>query len=132
MVLAFEIHSADRLRSILDAGFDARAPLQGKTPLTHLLEMCFRSDSFAGCVMRLLLDAGASTEILLPGITWGKGFEWETLCFDVTPISYAQLGRLRQMQRTEEHTYANVATLLAAARRRAPPFANVPNRYLST
>lgn len=241
LMVAFEIHSVDRIRSILDAGFDVRAPVKGKAPLTHLLEMYFRSDSFADCVrlmldrgalledpalrpvllndpdeleaavrgqpdllqhrtsmacaftplvgatllhvaaeyghlevarrlielgaevdaraatddygfnghtalfhtvssnanrsepvLRLLLDAGASTEILLPGITWGKGFEWETLCFDVTPISYAQLGLLRQMQRTEEHTYANVATLLAAAKRRTPPFTNVPNRYLAT
>jgi len=113
---------------------DARAAtddygFNGHTALFHTVSSnANRSEP----VMRLLVDAGASTEILLPGITWGKGFEWETLCFDVTPISYAQLGLLRQMQRTEEHTYANVATLLAAAKRRAPPFANIPNRYLAT
>ncbi|HEY4592596.1 MAG TPA: ankyrin repeat domain-containing protein [Thermoanaerobaculia bacterium] len=61
LMVAFEIHSVDRIRSILDAGFDVRAPVQGKTPLTHLLEMYFRSASFVDCV-RLMLDRGALLE----------------------------------------------------------------------
>ncbi|HEX4960180.1 MAG TPA: ankyrin repeat domain-containing protein [Thermoanaerobaculia bacterium] len=241
LLVAFEIHSVERIRSILDAGFDVRTPVKGKAPIAHLIEMYYRSDAFPDCVrllldrgavledpvlrpvflndvdeleaairanpallqhrtslacaftpllgvtllhvaaeyghlevarklielgaevdaraatdefgfnghtplfhtvnsnenrsapvMNLLLDAGARPDILLPGITWGQGFEWETLCFDVTPISYAQLGLLRQMQRTEADTYANVATLLRAAKRSVPSFTNVPNRYLAS
>ncbi len=239
LLAAFEIHSVERIRAILDAGFDVASPIDGKTPITFLIEMYFRSDRFPEClnlllergaklddpkieavllndpvaleaavrsdagllahrtslvcaftpligatllhvaaeygnsavaktllelgagvdaraatdesglnghtplfhtvnsnanrsapVMKLLLEAGASINLLLPGITWGKGFEWETTCFDVTPVSYAQLGLLPQMQRTEQDSYANVRTLLQAAGRVVPPLGNVPNRYL--
>lgn len=239
LLVAFEIHSVERVRSILDAGFDVRNPVKGKTPINALIEMYFRSDRFAEClrlllergailddpkiapvllndpdaleaavrqdrsllehrtslisaftslagatplhiaaeyghlevarklvelgaavdapaavdefgmnghtplfhtvnsnanrsepVMKLLLDAGARPEVRVAGITWGKGFEWETTCFDVTPISYAQLGLLPQMHRTERDSYANVRTLLQGAGRAVPPLDNVPNRYL--
>jgi hypothetical protein len=65
------------------------------------------------------------------GITWGKGFDWETVCLDVTPVSYAQLGLLPQMQRTEADVYSNLKRLLAACGRPVPPLTNVPNRYLA-
>ena len=81
-------------------------------------------------VMRLLLEAGARADILLTGITWGKDMEWETECFDVTPVSYAQLGLLRQFQRSEEDTYSNIRTLLEFLGRKVPPLKNIPNRYL--
>lgn len=240
LLVAFEIHSVDQIRQILDSGFDVHTLVRGKTPVTHLVEMYLRSDRFADCLrlmldrgatlddpllrpillndvkeldaairakpdllkhrtsmvstftplagatllhvaaeyghlevarrllelgievdaraatdelgfnghtplfhtvnsnanrseplMRLLLEAGARADVHLPGITWGKGFEWETLCFDVTPVSYAQLGLLRQMQRTEPDIYRNIATLLRAAGRSVPAFDNVPNKYLA-
>jgi len=240
LLVAFESHSVERIRAILDAGFDAKAPVDGKSPITHLIEMYFRSDRFPEClrlllergatledpkiapvllndpdaleasvrndrsllqhrtslvcaftplvgatllhvaaeygnlavakkllelgaqvdapaatdaagmnghtplfhtvnsnanrsaaVMKLLLAAGARADIQLLGITWGRGFEWETTCFDVTPVSYAQLGLLPQMQRTELDCYENVRALLQASGRVVPPFGNVPNRYLA-
>ncbi len=208
---ACEVHSPSRLQSVLDAGLDVRAPINGLTPVNLLLEMYFRSDAFPAClavllhagatlddprlqsvllndpvqltddlardptllvhrtslrcaftplvgasllhvaaeyghraaaevllahgadvearaavdahglnghtpifhtvnshanrsapVLELLLSHGARTDVLLPGITWGHTFPWATTCFDVTPISYAQLGALRQFQRSEE------------------------------
>lgn len=240
LLVAFECHSVEGIQAILDAGFDVSRPVNGKTPVTYLVEMYFRSDRFPDClrlllergaalddptiesillndpialdaavradsailshrtslastftpligasllhvaaeygnlavakkllelgadvnaraatddagmnghtplfhtvnsnanrsapVMKLLLQAGARTDILLPGITWGKGFAWETTCFDVTPISYAQLGLLPQMQRTERDCYENVKALLQASGRPIPPLENVPNRYLA-
>ena len=80
--------------------------------------------------MRLLLEAGARADILLAGITWGKDMEWETECFDVTPVSYAQLGLLRQFQRSEEDIYSNIRTLLKVLGREVPQLRNIPNRYL--
>ncbi|WP_170113148.1 ankyrin repeat domain-containing protein [Ahniella affigens] len=101
--------------------------LNGHTPLFHTVNA---NGNRSLPVMRLLLDAGASPTILLPGITWGQGFDWETTCLDVTPISYAQLGLLPQMHRTELDTYANIKLLLRAAGRVVPALPNVPNRYL--
>lgn len=239
LLIAFELHSVEGIRAILDAGFDVRAPVHGKMPVNSLIEMYTRSDRFPACfrlllehgaelddpllipvllddatsltaaiqtnplllehrttltsaftpltgasllhvaaeyghlkaarvlltmgmevdaraavddlglnghtplfhtvnsnanrsapVMRLLLEAGARSDLLLPGITWGKGFDWETTCFDVTPISYAQLGLLPQMHRDERDVHTTVRTLLQASNRKIPPQENVPNRYI--
>jgi hypothetical protein len=239
LLVAFELHSAEQIRAVLDAGFDPRSPIRGKSPVNWLTEMYSRSDRFPECLQLLLdrgavlddpvvapvllddaealsaavradplllehrttmisaftplvgasllhvaaeygnvnaarvllemgaevdaraavdeyglnghtplfhtvnsngnrsepilhqlLDAGARSDVHLAGITWGKGFEWETTCFDVTPISYAQLGLLPQMHRSEGDVYANVRSLLEASGRTVPPLDNVPNRYL--
>lgn len=117
----------------LGADVDARAAvddfgLNGHTPLFHAVNSHGnRSES----VLRLLLEAGARVDVRLPGITWGKGFAWETTCFDVTPVSYAQLGLLPQMHRRDRDVYASVKLLLEAAGRGVPPLPNVPNRYLT-
>ena len=239
LLIAFELHSAERIRAILDKGFDVRLPVGGKTPITSLVEMYTRSDRFPACLqlllehgavledpvvapvllndarslreavrkdplllqhkttivsaftslegasllhvaaefgnldaarallemgaqvdaraamdgsgmnghtplfhtvnsnanrsaplMQVLLEAGARSDFFVPGITWGKGFPWETTCFDITPVSYAQFGLLAQMHRNEHDVYANVRALLQAAGREVPPLNNVPNRYL--
>ncbi|MEO6597748.1 MAG: ankyrin repeat domain-containing protein [Planctomycetota bacterium] len=239
LLTALELHSVARLRAVLDAGFDANAPVRGKPPIDWLVEMYTRSDRFPECValllargakladprvtavllddatavaaavradtsllhhrttlvsaftpltgatllhvaaefghvrcaeqllqlgadvnaraaidehglgghtalfhtvnsnanrsapvMRLLLDAGAEPDVPVRGLCWGKGFDWETTLFDVTPISYAQCGLLPQMHRDERQVYENVRLLLAAAGRALPPLGNVPNRYL--
>lgn len=117
----------------LGADVDARAAvdefgLNGHTPLFHTVNS---NGNRSAPLMTLLLAAGARADLRLPGITWGKGFEWETTCFDVTPISYAQLGLLPQMHRTEQDCYSNVSELLQASGRAVPPLGNVPNRYLA-
>jgi hypothetical protein len=121
-------------RRLLELGHpvDPRADLDshgmnGQTPLFHTVNAnANRSEP----ILRLLLAAGASPELRLSGITWGRGFPWATTCFDVTPISYAQLGLLPQMHRKDTDIYANVHTLLAAAGRAVPPLINIPNSYL--
>jgi len=50
--------------------------------------------------------------------------------FNVTPVSYAQLGLLPQMHPDERDVYANVRLLLESGGRSIPPLGNVPNRYL--
>jgi hypothetical protein len=239
LLIAFELHSVEQIRDILDAGLDPRAPIRGKSPVNWLLEMYTRSAAFPAClqlmldrgavlddpaiapvllddaeamtaairttpslidhrtsmvsaftpldgasllhvaaeygsarvarvlvemgadvhataavdedglnghtplfhtvnsirnhaapIMRLLLDAGARTDVRVPGITWGRGFEWETTIFDVTPISYAQFGLLPQVHRRERDIYETLKLLLTAAGRPVPPLSNVPNRYL--
>jgi ankyrin repeat protein len=240
LLVAFELHSVEQIRGVLDAGLDLRAPIRGKSPVAWLTEMYTRSDNFPAClrllldrgavlddpviapvllnddealraalhanpsllsyrttmvsaftplvgasllhvaaeygnakaarlliemgadvnatasvddfglngqtpifhtvssngnrsapILKLLLDAGAKPDVSLRGITWGKGFEWETTLFDVTPISYAQFGLLPQVHRQERDIYENINLLLSAARRPVPPLDNVPNRYLT-
>ncbi len=132
--VAAEFGNLDAARVLIESGaeVDARASfdehgLNGHTPLFHTVNS---HDNRSAPLLRLLLDAGAKPDVRLHGITWGKGFEWETICFDVTPISYAQLGLLPQMHRREREIYANIGQMLAASGRSTPPLANVPNRYL--
>lgn len=117
----------------LGADADARAAvdedgMNGHTPLFHTVNA---HANRAEPVLRLLLAAGARPDVRLSGIVWGRGFEWETTLFDVTPVSYAQMGLLPQMHRQESDVYSVVRRLLAAAGRSVPQLPNVPNRYLA-
>lgn len=132
--VAAEYVCLDAARVLLDAGATVDAPaaidgdgLNGHTPLFHTVNS---NANYAQPMMRLLLDAGARPDTAVRGITWGRGFDWETTLFDLTPISYAQAGLLPQFHRNETHIYENVRTLLKASRRRVPVLGNVPNRYL--
>jgi ankyrin repeat protein len=88
---AAEYGNFNAAQALVEAGADVNAKadvdedgLNGHTPLFHTVNSIHnRSEP----IMRLLLDAGARTEVQLAGITWGKGYEWETTFFDVTPIS---------------------------------------------
>ena len=132
--VAAEYGNLDSARTLVELGaeIDARADvdefgMNGHTPLFHTVNS---NANRSAPIMDLLLSAGARTDIALRGIVWGKGFEWETTCFDVTPVSYAQLGLLRQFQRQEADIYGNIKRLLIAGRRQVPPLTNVPNKYL--
>ena len=132
--VAAEFGSLRAARALLARGADVEARaavdefgLDGHTPLFHTVNS---NANRSAPLMRLLLHAGARPDVRLPGITWGKGMEWETTFFDVTPISYAQLGLLPQVHRDERDIYDNVRQLLEAAGRPVPPLPNVPNRYL--
>jgi ankyrin repeat protein len=132
--VAAEFGNAKAARVLLEMGADVHARasfdeygLNGHTPLFHTVNS---NDNRSASVLRLLLDAGARPDVRLQGVTWGKGFEWETTCFDVSPVSYAQLGLLPQMHRREMDVYANIKLLLEASGRKVPPLDNVPNRYL--
>lgn len=110
------------------AALDERG-LNGHTPLFHTVNS---NDNRSSPILQLLLEAGARADVQLHGITWGKGFDWETTLFDVTPVSYAQFGLLPQVHRTERDIYANIRALLEASGRQVPPLNNVPNRYLAS
>jgi len=120
--------------ALLDAGADLEAKaavddygFNGHTPIFHTV--C-QNQNHCLPVLRLLLERGAKTDVRLAGITWGKGFEWETTIFDATPVSYAQAGLLTQFQRDERDVYKNIKLLARAAGRVLPDELNVPNKYL--
>ncbi len=132
--VAAEYGHLEAARVLIQMGADvnARAAVNehgfnGHTPLFHTVNS-WRNRSQP--ILRLLLAAGARCDLHLPGLVWGRGFEWETTFFDVTPISYAQLGLLPQVTRDEQDVYANIRLMLEASGRTVPPLENVPNRYL--
>lgn len=132
--IAAEYGHANAARALLAAGADVNAttPIAadgtgGHSPLFHTVNS---NANRAAPLMRLLLEAGARVDLCVGALVWGRGFEWETTFFDVTPLSYAQLGTLPQMHRRELDVVANLRCLLTAAKRPIPPLANVPNRYL--
>jgi hypothetical protein len=132
--VAAEYGNFNAARALVEAGADVNARaevdehgLNGHTPLFHTVNSIHnRSEP----IMRLLLTTGATTDTRLAGITWGKGYEWETTFFDVTPITYAQMGLLPQVHRNEGEIYSNLKCLLEASGRKVPPLGNVPNQYL--
>src|SRR5471032_1167410 len=58
LLLGFETHSTEKIREGLAAGADVNGLIDGKTPLTWLVEMYLRSPKFSDCV-RCLVGAGA-------------------------------------------------------------------------
>jgi len=132
--VAAEYGYFEAARALIEAGADVNARadvdadgLNGHTPIFHTVNSI---GNRALPIMCLLLDAGARPDVRIAGITWGKGYSWETTMFDVTPISYAQMGLLPQVHRSEREIYDNITLLLKAAGRMVPPLENIPNRYL--
>jgi hypothetical protein len=120
--------------ALLKAGADVEVKaavddygFNGHTPIFHTV--C-QNRNHCQPVLLLLLEHGAKADIRLAGITWGKGFEWETTIFDATPVSYAQAGLLPQFQRDERDVYENIKLLTQASGRAIPEELNVPNKYL--
>ena len=58
LLLGFETHSTEKIQEALAAGIDVNGLLDGKTPLTLLVEMYLRSPKFSDCV-QCLIQAGA-------------------------------------------------------------------------
>jgi ankyrin repeat protein len=109
------------------AGVDEDYDLNGHTPLFHTVNS---NGNRSAPLMRLLVEAGADCEILVKGLDWGKCYPWETTFFDVTPISFAQMGLLPQVHRQEADIYDNIRYMLESTGRPVPPLENVPNQYL--
>ncbi len=132
--IAAEYGSTDAARVLIEMGADVNARadvddcgLNGHTPIFHTVNTSFNRGL---PILKLLLNAGAKVDVTVAGLTWGKGFEWETTLFDITPVSYAQCGLLPQLHRDAHDIYANIKLLLAAGGRPVPLIKNVPNRYL--
>lgn len=109
------------------AGLDTNG-FGGHTPIFHTVNQHANK-----CidVMNYLIEQKADLSITVQGLTWGKGYEWETFIPAVNPISYAMMGLLRQFQRTEPQIY-EVVSLLMKTRYGIEYFpSNIPNKYLS-
>lgn len=132
--IAAEYGNVAAARALIELGADVNAAagvdefgIGGHTPIFHTVNS---NRNRSEPIMRMFIDAGADCSLSIGGFYWGKGYPWETVFFDVTPISFAQLGLMPQMHRSEIEIYQNIAFLLKASNRPAPKFDNVPNRYL--
>jgi len=129
-----EYNSIRCARALLEAGVDVnvRAGVDehgfgGHTAVFHTVNS---NQNHCRQAMELLVDAGANLEVRLKGLVWGGGFEWETLLFDITPLSYAQCGLYAQFHRRERDIYSNISYLFERRFGSSPPVRNVPNKYL--
>jgi ankyrin repeat protein len=132
--VAVEYGNANAARALIELGVDVNAragvddyDLNGHTPIFHTVNS---NGNRSAAIMRMLVEAGADCEILLKGLDWGKSYPWETIFFDITPISFAQMGLMPQVHRRDADIYANICYLLEAAGRPVPQLENVPNEYL--
>lgn len=132
--VAAEYGNVNAARTLIELGADVNAlagtddnGLNGHTPIFHTVNS---NANRSAPMMHMLLEAGATCDIRLDGLDWGKGYPWETTFFDITPISYAQIGLLPQVHRNEIDIYANIQAMIEALGRKVPPLNNIPNRYL--
>ncbi len=108
------------------AGFDEHG-FGGQTPVFHTVN---QNGNQSIDMLNFLLSKKTDLKITVPGLIWGKGYEWETLIPAVNPISYAMMGLLPQMHRDEVTISKVVTTLLRHEYGIDYIPGNVPNAYL--
>jgi hypothetical protein len=101
----------------------------GQTPIFHTVN---QNSNNSIEMLNYLLSKSADLKLTLPGIIWGKGYEWETLIPAVNPINYSMMGLLPQMHRNEITIAKVVSSLLKAAYGIEYLPTNVPCAYLKT
>jgi len=89
------------------AGFDEHG-FGGHTPIFHTVN---QNNNNSKEMLNLLLEHSADLTVTVKGLIWGRGYEWETWIPSVNPISYAMMGLLPQMHRSEA-TIASISSLL--------------------
>ena len=99
----------------------------GQTPIFHTVN---QNTNQSTEMMDLLLSRKADLKITVPGLIWGKSYDWETLIPSVNPVSYAMMGLLPQMHRNELTISKTVYTFLKHAYGIDYIASNVPNKYL--
>lgn len=114
------------------AAIDAKAGLDkfgfgGQTPIFHTVN---QNSNQSVEMLDFLLSKSADLNITVRGLVWGQGYEWETFIPAVNPISYAMMGLLPQMHRSEVTISRVVTKLLKSAHDIDYVPANVPCAYL--
>ena len=108
------------------AGYDKHG-FGGQTPIFHTVN---QNSNASWDMLNFLLDHGADLQYTVRGLTWGRGYEWESFIPAVNPISYAMMGLLPQMHRDEKVIAKVVSLLLKKGYGIDYEPTNVPNAYL--
>lgn len=130
-----EFNSIRCARVLLDSGADVNARadqdadgLGGQTPIFHAVNS---NHNYCRPMMEMLAEAGADLDIRVSSLLWGESMSWETVVYDVTPISYAQCGLYWQFHRREQDIYSNIDALFRKRYNKPSQYRNVPNAYLA-
>ncbi|OSZ80177.1 hypothetical protein CAP36_02680 [Chitinophagaceae bacterium IBVUCB2] len=99
----------------------------GQTPIFHTVN---QNSNQSIDMLHILLSKEAHTRITIPGIIWGKGYQWQTLMPALNPINYAMMGLLPQMHRNEATIHEVVKILMQYTFGIYYRETNVPNAYL--
>ncbi len=99
----------------------------GHTPVFHAVN---QNNNNSADMLQYLLGLGVDLSLTIKGLIWGKGYEWETFLPSVNPISYAMMGLLPQMHRSEKTIAAVVSLLIQKAYGIHYVQRNVPCAYL--
>lgn len=99
----------------------------GQTPIFHTVN---QNSNHSLPMLEFLLSAAAHLDVHVKGIVWGKGYPWETLIPSVDPISYAMMGLLPQMHRSERDIHRVIRLLMKERYGIDYEIRNVPNAYL--
>lgn len=110
------------------AGIDGNG-FGGQTPVFHTVN---QHANVCLDILKFLLEQNTDLDLTVKGLTWGKGYEWETFIPSVNPVSYAMMGLLRQFQRTEQQIYEVVFLLMKSKYRIGYMPSNIPNKYLQS
>ena len=100
----------------------------GQTPIFHTVN---QNSNRSIEMLEFLLSKSADLQIIVKGLIWGQGYEWETLIPAVNTISYAMMGLLPQMHRNENTISDVVVKLLKSAYSIDYTPVNVPCAYLT-
>ena len=99
----------------------------GQTPVFHTVN---QNNDQSPEMLYYLLEQKADLRLTVPGLLWGKGYEWETFIPAVNPVSYAMMGLLPQMHRDERNIAFTVSLLMKHAYGISYTPLNVPCAYL--
>ena len=121
-------------RVLIDQGTDINAKagtdefgFGGQTPIFHTVNQILNQ---SWDMLQFLLAKSADLKITIPGLVWGKGYEWETFIPAVNPVSYAMMGLLPQMHRDENIISKTISLLIKESFGIDYIPKNIPNRYL--
>ena len=96
-----EFNSVRCARVLLENGADANARAEqdsagigGQTPVFHAVNSIF---NYCRPTMEMLVDAGADLDIRVKALLWGESMTWETVVYDVTPLSMLRSPRSRML-----------------------------------